>query len=168
MQVDSYKFLPRSFRPLDEGRGPHPGEDVPVWAPFEKRLSEARIALLSSAGFYVKGSQASFDLEAERERPEWGDPSWRAIPANMRPADLAVAHLHINDDDLLADTDVALPMRRLAELVAAGTVGSAVAEHLSVMGFQDRSLNDWHHTTAPAIVAHLREQGADGLVLAPA
>ena len=153
MIVDSYRFLPRSFRPLYEGRGPFPGEDAPVWAPFPKRLSESRIALLTSAGMYVKASQPSFDLEQERGRPEWGDPSWRAIPAGVAPKELGVAHLHINDEDLLADPDIAVPMRRLAELVAAGTVGSAVAEHVAVMGYQERELRDWQRTTAPQIVA---------------
>jgi hypothetical protein len=166
--VDSYRFLPRSFRPLYEGRGPFPGEEDPVWAPLEKRLSESRIALLTSAGIYLKGSQPSFDLDGERARPDWGDPSWRSIPAAADAADLGVAHLHINDADVLADPEIALPMRLLEQLAGEGVVGGAVANHLAVMGFQERSLGDWRQTTAPAIVAHLREQGADALVLAPA
>ncbi len=46
MKVDSYRFLPRSFRSFYEGRGPFAGEEEPVWAPFEKRLrrSVSRIA----------------------------------------------------------------------------------------------------------------------------
>ena len=116
MLVDSYKFLPRSFRPLYEGRGPFPGEESPVWTPFAKRLSESRLALLSSAGIYLKASQLTFDLDREQEHPEWGDPTWRSIPATARPEDIAVAHLHINDEDLLADPEIALPMRGLDEL----------------------------------------------------
>ena len=50
MLVDSYRFLPRSFRPFYEGRGAFSGEEGPVWTPFAKRLAESRIALLSSAG----------------------------------------------------------------------------------------------------------------------
>jgi len=46
-------------------------------------------------------------------------------------------------------------------------VGGAVAEHVSVMGYQDRSLEDWRNTTAPQLIAHLQGQGADGLILAP-
>ena len=111
MLVDSYKFLPRSFRPLYEGRGAFPGEEAPVWTPFAKRLSESRLALLSSAGIYLKASQLTFDLDREQEHPEWGDPTWRSIPATARPEDIAVAHLHINDGDLLADPEIALPMR---------------------------------------------------------
>jgi hypothetical protein len=47
-------------------------------------------------------------------------------------------------------------------------VGAATEEHVTVMGYQDRSLTDWHRTTAGEIAAHLREQGAEGLLLAPA
>ena len=165
MIVDSYRFLPRSFRPLYEGRGPFPGEGGPVWAPMTKRLASSRIALLTSAGLYARGRQAAFDLDAERARPDWGDPSWRAIPAD---ADVAVAHLHINDEDLLADPEIALPRRLLASMVDEGVVGSVVSQHVAVMGFQERNLRDWRTTTAPAIVAHLRAEGADALILAPA
>jgi D-proline reductase (dithiol) PrdB len=166
--VDSYKYLPRTFRPFYEGRGPFPGEEAPVWAPFAKRLAESRIALLTSAGVYLKQSQPAFDLEREQANPEWGDPTWRAIPATATPEQIAVAHLHINDEDILADPEIALPMHLLEQLAGEGVVGGAVANHIAVMGYQDRRLTDWHATTAPEIVAHLREQGADAVILAPA
>ncbi len=168
MQVDSFRFLPRSFRPLYEGRGPFPGEEDPVWAPFGKRLAESRIALLTSAGLYVKGTQKSFDLEREQTHPEWGDPTWRPIPAATNRADLAVAHLHINDEDLLADPEIALPARLLDQFATDGVVGSAATDHLSVMGFQERSLEGWRGGTVPELIVHLRNQNADGLILAPA
>jgi D-proline reductase (dithiol) PrdB len=166
--VDSFRFLPRSFRPMYEGRGPFPGEEGPAWAPFEKRLAAARIALLTSAGLYVRSTQPSFDLEREQNNPEWGDPSWRSIPANADAADIGVAHLHINDEDIRADPEIALPARLLEQFVAEGVVGSATHEHLSVMGYQDRSLEGWRDETLPQLVAKLRDQQADGLILAPA
>jgi hypothetical protein len=168
MNVDSFRFLPRSFRPLYEGRGPFPGEGDPVWAPFPKRLAESRIAILSSAGLYLKATQESFDVEREQTHPEWGDPTWRRIPASANPSDVAVAHLHINDEDLLADTEIALPAKALAQFVADGVVGSATTDHLSVMGYQDRSLQGWKEETTPELIAYLRDQNADGLILAPA
>jgi D-proline reductase (dithiol) PrdB len=168
MLVDSFRFLPRSFRPLYEGRGPFPGEDQPVWAPFEKRLAAARIALLTSAGIFLKDTQPSFDLEREQTNPEWGDPSWRAIPASATAQAIGVAHLHIDDEDLLADPEIALPMHLLDGLTREGVIGGTVAEHVSVMGYQDRTLRDWQSKTAPELVSHLRDQGADALILAPA
>jgi len=137
-------------------------------APFEKRLAESRIALLTSAGIYLKASQPSFDLDSERGRPEWGDPTWRVIPATAKPEDFAFAHLHINPEDMLADPEIALPLRGLAELVDEGVVGGSVVDHVAVMGYQDRTLRDWQNKTAPELVAHLRDQVVDGLILAPA
>ena len=168
MLVDSYRYLPRSFRPLYEGRGPFPGEEGPVWAPFANRLSASRITLLSSAGIYLRSTHTAFDLDTEQERPEWGDPTWRSIPASTQPGDIGVAHLHINEEDLLADPEIALPVHGLAELAREGVIGHTVANHVTVMGYQDRDLVDWKTTTAPEIVAHLRSQEADGLILAPA
>jgi hypothetical protein len=168
LKVDSYRFLPRSFRPYYEGRGPFAGEEQAVWAPFEKRLQESRIALLTSAGLFVKGTQPSFDTERERGNPEWGDPTWRSIPARARPADLAVAHLHINDDDVLVDPEIALPARLLEQLATERVIGNATPEHFSVMGYQERNLEVWRDSTAPELIARLRDQAADGLILAPA
>jgi D-proline reductase (dithiol) PrdB len=167
MKVDSYRFLPRSFRPYYEGRGPFAREEEPVWAPFVKRLGQSRIGLLTSAGLYLK-SQPTFDVERERANPEWGDPTWRSIPAGAEPADLAMAHLHVNDADALADPEIALPARMLEQLVTEGVVGSATPEHVSVMGYQERDLAVWRDKTAHELVAHLRDQAADGLILAPA
>lgn len=168
MIVDSYLFLPRSFRPLYEGRGPFRGEEEPVWAPFTKRLAESRIALLSSAGLYLKDSQPSFDLDGERAHPEWGDPSWRAIPAGVRPGDVGMAHLHLNHEDVLSDPEIALPAGALTALVEHGVVGGSTAAHVTVMGYQDRRLRDWKEKTSVEIVAFLHAQGADAVVLAPA
>jgi len=166
--VDSYKFLPRSFRPLYEGRGPFSGEEGPVWAPFDKRLAASRICLLSSAGLYLDSSQPPFDTEREQNEPEWGDPSWRSIPSTADAADIRLAHLHINDADIRSDPEIALPARLLGEVAAERLVGSATTEHFSVMGYQDRRLDGWRQETVPALVASLRDQQADGLVLAPA
>ena len=167
MEVDSFAFLPRSFRPLYERPEPLPDETEPVWAAFEKRLAESRIALLSSAGLFVKGVQEPFDVDRERREPEWGDPSWRPIPASVTSDSLGMTHLHVNADDVLADHNIALPAMVLDEFVAEGVVGGRTDEHISVMGYQEAGLRVWRETTAPAVVARLRDHGADAVVLAP-
>jgi D-proline reductase (dithiol) PrdB len=168
MRVDSFAFLPRSFRPLFERPPRLPGHEEPVWAPFAKRLAEAKIALLTSAGLFVEATQPPFDGEREKREPTWGDPSWRAIPAGITTPELGMMHLHLNARDVLADHDIALPTTVLAELVAEGVVGASTSRHVSVMGFQQAGLEAWRSETAPAIAALLREEGADGVVLAPA
>ena len=167
MIIDSYRFLPRSFIPMYSGASPAPGDDAPVWAPFEKRLAEARIALLTSAGLYLEGEQAPFDDEREKAEPTWGDPTHRVLPAPLDSGRLGMMHLHVNPEDVLADPEIALPVTGLAALVAEGRVGSVAPNHVSVMGFQQAGLEVWRRETAPAIVELLRDQGTDGLILAP-
>jgi hypothetical protein len=167
MKVDSFRFLPRSFRPLYEDPQRLPGEDAPVWAEAAKRLAETRVTLLTSAGLYVAGEQPPFDLERERREPAWGDPDWRRIPHTVAAGGLGMAHLHLNPTDVLDDRDVALPLGVLDELVAEGLVGGATPEHVSVMGYQEHGLAGWRDVTAPAIVELLRTQGTDAVVLAP-
>ncbi len=168
MRIDDNKYLPRimhSFYAAD-----YPVEQGEVWAPFEKRLSNARLALLSSAGLHLR-SQQPFDVERERREPTWGDSSYRMLPNDLQRDDVAVAHLHLNREPLLADPNITLPLAALSELVEQGWVGSAVDEHVSVMGYQgwhDDALDRWRHETAPAVVRELQAQGADGLILAPA
>ena len=160
-------FLPRSFRARFEEPDRVEGEDEPVWAELQPRLADASVAMVTSAGLYRRGEQESFDLEGEKRNPFWGDPTWRAIPQSVAQGQLAMAHLHVNDADVLADHGVALPTRALADLVADGQVGAAAAEHVSVMGYQEQGVDVWRRETAPAIVEHLRGQGVDGVVLAP-
>ena len=167
MIVDSYRFLPRSFIPFYSGAAPAPGDDGPVWAPFEKRLAEAQIAVVTSAGFYLAGEQPPFDGEREKAEPTWGDPTHRVLPAPLGGRALGMMHLHLNHDDLLADPEIAIPLSGLGALAAEGRVGSVAPRHVSVMGYQQAGVEVWRRETAPAIVELLRDQGTDGLILAP-
>jgi hypothetical protein len=168
VQVDSYAFLPRSFRAMYEEPPRIDGEDEPVWAPFTKRLAEARVALLSSAGLFLHHAQVSFDLDRERAEPGWGDPTWRGIPRETPQGALGMAHLHVNATDTLADHEVSLPLRTLDALVGVGVVGESAPTHYSVMGYQAAGLEQWRSTTVHQIVSRLRDEHVDAVVLAPA
>ncbi|HSO96511.1 MAG TPA: hypothetical protein VLV81_10765 [Acidimicrobiia bacterium] len=167
MRVDSFRFLPRSFRPLFEGARPLEGETEPVWAPFAPRLGDATVMLLTSAGLSRRGEQEPFDGDRERREPTWGDPTWRPIPRETAQGQLEMMHLHVNPEDVLADHEVALPLRALDRLVAQGIVGASAPSHASVMGYQAADLAVWRQRTAPEIVEVARGDGIDGVVLAP-
>jgi D-proline reductase (dithiol) PrdB len=164
--VDSYRFLPRSFVPMYENPERLPDQTEPVWAPFEARLADASVALLTSAGLSLAEEQPGFDLERERRQPTWGDPTHRVIP-HLTGAPLAMSHLHVDNADALADRNAVLPMDVLEALVREGRVGAAAPRHVSVMGYQQEGLEVWRTQTAPAIVELLRDQRTDGVVLAP-
>ena len=167
MLVDSYRFLPRSFIPLYERVHPLPEESERVWAPFVGRLADASIALVTSAGLSLAGRQAPFDLDRERAEPTWGDPSFRVLPHDLAGTQVVMSHLHVNDADVLADPNVALPVDVLDDLVRDGVVGGAAPSHVSVMGYQEAGLRVWREETAPAIIELFRAQGTDGVVFAP-
>ncbi len=166
MAVDSFKYLPKSFIPMFENIDIQ--VDGSVWAPLEKPLAEATVAVLTSAGVFLKDSQETFDLERERREPTWGDPTWRAIPSDVAQEDIDAAHLHINTEHVKRDLGVALPLRALAALQADGVIGKLAAENYSVMGYQRNGCEDWRATTGPEIVNRLRHEAVDAIILAPA
>ena len=61
----------------------------------------------------------------------------------MGDRELMMSHLHVNDADVLADRNVALPIDRLDDLVVDGRVGRAAPSHVSVMGYQEQGLAAW-------------------------
>ncbi len=166
MTVDSYKFLPRSFRAGYEAT-PMQAE-TPVWSAMERPVEEATVALLTSAGLYLKDSQPPFDAERERQNPLWGDPTYRVIPKGVRQEEIAATHLHLNTRDFYVDFNVALPISRLIELEKEGRVGRVAEEHYSFMGFQTRGAEEWQTKYGPEVARRLLDAEVDALILAPA
>lgn len=166
MAVDSYKYLPRSFRQGYESTAIS-GEG-PVWAPMTGAVADSTIALLTSAGLYLKDTQKPFDGQREREDPLWGDPTYRVIPRQVRQEQIAASHLHLNTRDFYIDFNVALPVRRFEEFEAEGRIGRLADEHYSFMGYQERSCSEWRDKYGPAVAQRLKEAGVSALVLAPA
>lgn len=166
MPVDSYKFLPRSMR---AGYESMPVIDEPaVFTPLSRPLHRCTVALLTSAGVYVRDVQPPFDVEREKREPTWGDPSYRVIPSDVRQEQVGATHLHINTGDILEDVNVVLPIRAFRKLADEGVIGGLAAEHYSFMGFQERSLVDWKTRQGPELAARLKERAVDVLLLAPA
>lgn len=166
MPVDSFKFLPRSFRAGYENVGFQ--AEAPVWAPLGKPVEQATIALLTSAGLYLKQSQPPFDVEREKQDPLWGDPTYRTIPRSAQQDEVAAEHLHLNTRDFLIDFNVALPIRAFSALEAEGVIGKLANEQYSFMGFQARGGEEWRTRYGPEVAHRLQDAGVEALVLAPA
>jgi D-proline reductase (dithiol) PrdB len=108
-----------------------------------------------------------FDMDGERARPTWGDPSWRRIRSDVTSAKVQVNHLHIDTGYIERDLNVALPLDRLRELVGAGEVGAVAESHYSIMGFQGNDTSVLENESAPAIAAAMRSEEVDLALLAP-
>ncbi len=136
--VDPWRFTGRFLQGLLSARIPAEPTHPPIpWAPVTKPLARSKVALVSTAGISMRGD-APFDMEGERRRPTWGDPSWRRLRADATAETVEVNHLHIDTSYAKRDLDVALPVDRLRELVAAGVVGAMADEPLFGDGLPGR------------------------------
>ena len=171
MPVDDYKYLPRSF--VAGYQQPVPRADPVPFTPLRTGVRSARIALVTTAGIWNTATDQPFDYAREQREPLWGDPSFRVLPSSIRQEQVGAGHLHLNNDDLLADINIALPIDRLRELVAAGEVGSMADHHYSFMGFQGRGpdgggdTREWEQRYGPKVAARMRAERIDAVVLTP-
>jgi D-proline reductase (dithiol) PrdB len=136
--------------------------DPVPWAPLSKPLGRCRASLVSSAGFVLPG-QERFSGEVRG-----GDVSFREIPGDAEAASLIETHRSKSFDHsgVRSDPNLALPLDRFRELVAAGSLGSLNHRHLSFMGSitaPGRLVRD----TAPAAARLLAEDGVDVALLVP-
>lgn len=134
--------------------------DGPVpWTPFTGKLGAARVAVITTGGFHLP-DQPGFDCDA-------GDPSWRALPAEVDLRTLRVTHTHYDSRDARRDPNILLPLDRLRELVGERALGSLAPTHYSLMGYipQVEALVE---ETAPAIAERMRGEEVDLVLLTPA
>jgi D-proline reductase (dithiol) PrdB len=165
--VDPWRFTGSFLRRILEARIPAEPAHAPIpWTPVSKRLAASRVALLSTAGISMKGD-TPFDMEGERKRPTWGDPSWRRLRADATAETIEANHLHIDTGYIQRDLDVALPLDRLRELVAAGEVGEIASSHYSIMGYQGADTTALETRGAPEIAAAMKSEEVDLALLAP-
>jgi hypothetical protein len=163
-RIDSRKFLPRSMWAAFDAF-PDQGPCEPAQA--SGALRNAKVALLTSGGLYMKKSQRPFDIEREKRDPYWGDPSYRIIPRDVGRGEVGVAHLHLNPDDIESDFNVALPLEIFAELERLGEIGRLAERNYSFMGYQGRSCDPWRETYGPELASSLHADAVSVLILAP-
>jgi D-proline reductase (dithiol) PrdB len=165
--VDSFKWLPPLL--VDQYRALELEKAVVPWTPLPMPVEKCRFALVTTAGLYVKGKDAPFDLEREKQEPTWGDPTYRVIPRDVKQGELGAAHLHLNNDDVLLDMNICLPVQRLLELEQTGEIGSLAPSHYSFMGFQGYPSNTdpWRDRYGPEVVHRMKEEGVNAALLTP-
>jgi D-proline reductase (dithiol) PrdB len=117
---------------------------------------------VSSAGLVLAGDEP-FDMKLRG-----GDPSYRIVPAGANPASLVDSHRSdaFDHTGMRDDPNLAFPLERMRELVAAGVIGSLAPHAVSVMG-SITAPGKFVRETAPAIVELLRDDRVDGALLVP-
>ena len=165
MAVDSFKWLPPSLKVYFSNMQVEKPSTIP-WTPLTKPLSEARIALVTTAGINIRDIDPPFDYEREQREPNWGDPTFRRIPRDVRQEQIQTGHLHINNQDIDRDFNVAIPISRLLELETAGVIGSLAPTNYSFMGYQPDT-GEWTARYAPEAARLMKEEEVDVVVLTP-
>jgi D-proline reductase (dithiol) PrdB len=104
--------------------------DPTPWARLEKPVSEAKLALISSAGFILP-NQTPFN-----EFSPGGDVSFREIPNDADLSKLREFHRSESFDHrgIERDPNLAFPLDRLRELEKEKMIGSLNHRHFSFMG----------------------------------
>ncbi len=134
-------------------------EDVP-WTPLTGSVSTKTIALVTSAGLYLKGSQPPFETASIH-----GDPSFRQIPRSARQADFGIAHAHYDHSLAEQDVNVIFPLERLIELEREQVVGKVAETHYSFSYVND--VVSLLTESVPRLLQKLKSAAVDLLLLVP-
>ena len=131
--------------------------DSSPWTAFEKPLSEARIALLSTGGVYVRDAQEPFIDD---------DPSYRVIPSTTPASELAIFHEHYDTSNAEKDINVIFPIERLREIEGDKRIGSITEKSFGFMGYIiGDNIPRLMEETAPEAARMLLEEGVDAALI---
>ncbi len=133
------------------------------WAPWEKKLSLSKLALVSTCGIHHV-EQKPFDMND----PE-GDPSFRVIDGRRPTSDLKITHDYYDHSDADRDINVVFPIERMKEFEREGVIGSLADRHFGFMGhIKGGHVDTLIERSAPQVAGMLREDGVDAVFLTPA
>jgi len=126
------------------------------WTPLRKRLSDSTVVLISTGGVHLC-SDRPFNLNS--------DPTFRVIPKDAQPSDLAISHQAYDRTDALRDINLVFPIERLRELEAEHLIGRLAAAHygFGLMGSARRLL-----PAMKEVARRISESGVDLVLLVPA
>jgi D-proline reductase (dithiol) PrdB len=135
------------------------------WRPgasLKKPLSEARVAVVTTAAFF-RPDQPAFDRTIRG-----GDYSYRTIPVDTDLSTIEIAHRSDAFDirGITSDKNLALPLDRLKSLVGQRIIGSVAPRHFSFMG-SIAAPGRLIAKTAPEVAQFLLEDEVDAVLLTP-
>ncbi len=126
------------------------------WTPLRKALCDSTVVLISTGGVHLRRDRP-FNLNS--------DPTFRVIPRDAQPADLAISHQAYDRTDALRDINLVFPIERLRELKAEHVFGHLAEEHygFGLMGSAKRLM-----PAIKEVARRISESGVDLAVLVPA
>lgn len=128
--------------------------------PPQVPISNARVALVGTAGAYLKATQHPFQLRRD------GDPSCREIPSSTPTSELGLSHVGYDTRRALQDPNAVFPLDRLRDLKERGGISDIAPRAFSFMGFspQVAALQE----NAAQVASQLAADRVDLVLLVPA
>ena len=128
------------------------------FTPARRSLPMMNVALISSAGAYIDGTEA-FDTNAND-----GDFSFREIPTQIDARDLQFAGRGYDESFIQQDINVEVPLARLLEYEANRVIGQLNSVFWSFCGYIPDAAS-FADTTLPKLVARLKHYDVQGVLL---
>ena len=136
---------------------PVPRFESPAFTPLRRPLSEARVAIVTTAALHRPDDDAF----------QPADTSFRTFDRDDRH--LVLGHWSPNFDrsGFQLDLDVVYPIDRIEELAADGVIGEVAPRHFAFAGNQPDTVAEVRLDTGPACAARLVDDGVDVVLLTP-
>ena len=138
----------------------HKDDLIPL-ARLRKKLNEARLSFVSTAGVQPRGT-----LPFDTVHPV-GDYTFRRVPSDSKPADLEIHQLKYPTAGALRDLNVIFPIERLQELAHEGIVGELTDSFFSFIGY-NMDAERLERTLAEEIAEAVVAEEADAVLLSAA
>ncbi len=133
-------------------------DSPPPWSALSKPLSKCRLAMISTAGVYIKGQVAYYYKD---------DTSYRKISKDTPAEDLRFSHVTENYlVDSRKDPNTVFPIQALNRLEKDGFIGELADPFFSCMGgiYSQRRVGS---ELIPALTKEILQQKVDVLLLVP-
>ena len=136
-------------------------DDAP-WTPMTRKLSDSKVALVTSAGLHLRTDKPFLPSH------DGGDTSFRVIPRSAKAGDILQSHTSIGFDHtgIYLDLNVTFPIDRLQELVDRKKIGSLSDNYYSFMGAL-RDVTGIIEKTGPEVAGLLKAEGVEVVLLTP-
>ncbi len=126
------------------------------WTPLRKPLADCTVVLLTTGGVHLR-SDLPFNLNS--------DSTFRVIPKDAQPGDLAISHQAYDRSDALRDINLVFPIERLRELETEHVIGRLAKDNygFGLMGSAKKLM-----PSIKEVARRISDSGADLALLVPA
>jgi D-proline reductase (dithiol) PrdB len=167
-RIDEWRESYQRWKRINEMRGDDLGEHYPwvenrraAFTPVRRALPMLNLALITSAGAYVDGSEP-FDVSIPG-----GDASFREIPTLIEAEDLRWAARGYDPTAVTADMNSQVPIERLFEFEGNGIIGQLNPVFWSFCGFIPSAAR-FADNALPQLVERVRRYSAQAALIIPA